>query len=317
MDVIEEYKKQLKDSGMHHASKEFKEAVEKKKAELSNQPQQTTQPQKTEKNEEKMSVLQKKSHQTELEIDVTKSYTFKMVDPNPPKFWVVPKLSRVFDNEEKRYRQIRYNKLAESPFVDEQDESLDVDVAFIRFVNGELTVSGRDAILIKYLINLPEFKPNNQLGYSKYLFDLDDKDLKIKEKADFDDKVTDAKVIIKECAEKDPRLLADFVRSRFNYAPLEFNIDAIKLHANACAEQFPHDFINDLNNPIHRVKGSVARGLGKVFDVVGGTVKSLKTGNTVYTFDANKRWDDEITSWILKESQPAKDFYSELVNGLD
>src|SRR5690606_16510757 len=142
---IEKFKAELREQGLHHASKDFKDKVAEFEEELEKKQKEkeleakvlsdfsvidTVKPKEKEEKPKQKVIVKRERKQ----YDPNKTYLFKMVKPTAR--WVVPREARVWDKEENRYREIRYNRLADSPYVDEQDEFMPTERVAPSFING-------------------------------------------------------------------------------------------------------------------------------------------------------------------------------------
>jgi len=297
MENKEELEEKLK--SLHHASKEAKEIKAKlKELEEGSQPE-------PEKEQEK-----KQERQT-MEINPNKSYLFRL-EKKSTGFWVLPRRDKVWDEKQQRIREIRYSQMEESPYVDEQDEDAPEARIAPRFKDGVLMVSGKDRSLINYLLahdaNAEKgnnIAPQNQ-KVLKHRYRLIVQEDKILKERQFREEVRKAQNLI---ADADIRKLDDFMRSHFRFIQQEFNKDALINKAYEKAERYPELFTKDFNNPKHAIKATVQRGMqAGHFSVKNGLVKG-KDGTTILKFNPSEKYDEALTSWVMKGSQEAKDFF--------
>ena len=320
--------KELRDSGLHHSSAEYKSkkaeleaqiTEEAPKAELEAQPEEQApivQEEQVQKPSPKPQVKVEEEKSNTMEINPSKSYLFKLQKKSTG-FWVLPRRDKVWDEKEQRIREIRYSQMEESPYVDEQDEDAPEARIAPRFKNGELLVSGKDKPLINYLLahdaNADKgnnIAPQNQ-KVLKHRYKLILTEDKASKERQFREQVRKAGNLI---ADADVRKLEDFMRSHFRFIQQEFNEDELVSKAYEKAGRYPELFLNDFNNPKHAIKATVQRGMaGGMFSVKNGLVKS-KNGATILKYDPSGKYDEALTSWIMKGTQEAKDFYEILDN---
>lgn len=304
--------------GLHHASKRAKEI----KRLLEDQGEVESAPDKVAQ-EEVATVAEIPSVQTEksvekvmstesqgFKVNPRKTYTFKSKNKGR---WILPNISRVWDEKEQAIREIRYNRLSNSPFLDEQDESLSEDREAIIFNHGVLHVSGRNKALVEYIMQFdgifgkPHVLPENM--YLRNTIQLNDPEVMLEKQAELEDLILEAKIIISKAAKTNVSALEDFLRSEFQYHKENPSDNELKVFANSQADVNPKAFINDFDNPKHKIKSDVLRGLEKgVFTIEDGNIKVLSTGMVVFKIGPKDKFEESLTNWILSDDPDAKSF---------
>lgn len=323
---LQELKETLKEQGLHHATKEFKEAVEQRKAELEAQltgggeEETTTEKVEKPKVEEVAPKPQPKKveeeEKSDMVIDSNKSYTFRLLKKTAST-WFLPRTGRAWDDKEQRPRDIRYCKTEDSPYLDEQDEHSREERLAPIFKDGILRVSGKNKALIQYLMAHDAYAGKGgkvlteNMKFPKY--ELEDNSKAAKTERQFREEVRKANNVI---AEANIDALENLMRSHFRFIQNEFNEDELVAKAYEKAAKHPTVFTEDFNNPKHAIKAKVQRGLHQViFSAKQGVVRLTDSNSVVLKYDnTSKRFDDAITEWILKGSQEAKDFEKILDN---
>ncbi len=95
-----------------------------------------------------------------FEIDPKKTYIFEtLVKSEFPRSENLGATTKAHDPVKKRYRELRYIPVAESIFVDEQDESYDeYHLPPLVFHHNQLVAGGEDIRLMEYLLNHPLYE---------------------------------------------------------------------------------------------------------------------------------------------------------------
>ncbi len=121
-----------------------------------------------------------------FEIDPNKTYIFEtLVKSEFPRSENLGPVTKAFDPIQKRYRDMRYIPVAESIFVDEQDESFDnVHLEPLVFYRNVLYVVGEDRRKMEYMLNHPLYEHSPfRVANRPAFFTLADKDVQEEIKA--------------------------------------------------------------------------------------------------------------------------------------
>lgn len=121
-----------------------------------------------------------------FQIDPNKTYIFEtLVKSEFPRNENLGAITKAFDPLQKRYRDMRYVPVAESIFVDEQDESFnELPLPPLVFHRNVLYAAGEDIRLMEYLLNHPLYEHSPfRVANRPAFFTLADKDVQEEIKA--------------------------------------------------------------------------------------------------------------------------------------
>lgn len=299
--------KEMRDSGIHHSSAEYKE----KKAELEAQIAEESAPaiQKEQVKEEKPKV----EKNMVFEVDPNSSYTFKL--NRVERLRIIPREATIWDEKEGRIRKIRYVRTEESPYVDEQDENSVVERAPISFTNGTKVVSGRDRALINYLLaydgngGKKKILPaNNSI---KNLYTLYDPNAKARAERQLEELRNKARNLVQEA---DYEKLRAYIRSTYGAVPT--SEDEAKAYAYGKISTLPKPgkphaaelIIEDFNNPKHMLKAKIQEALSAgVIKTSNDKIMVGATGALIIRYDSKSgRFDEVLANHILKGGEDAE-----------
>lgn len=218
----------------------------------------------------------------------------------------IPSTARVWDEHEQRIRQVKLTQTEDSPYLDEQDPEARTLPSLI-FNKGKLTLTGREANKIKYLLALDgnsakeKVLPENRR--EKGLFSLRDFAEEKRQSLAKLERELDAQTIVKET---DVEKLQVFLQSRLG---VKLELDEVKERAYKLAKANPSAFIDHLNDPIHEMKAKFQNLVSDGTVIVDkGDVILTASKQVIYNYDPAKvsRVDEDVAKFCLTQSPEAK-----------
>lgn len=320
---IDKQLQELKDKGIHHASKEFKDLKAKLESQLTEEePTEETpaqvateevvaEPKPQPIKEEKPQKQEEKKMETAF--DVNANYTFLL--NRKENLRIIPREATVWDEEEGRPRKIRYVRTEESPYVDEQDENSVVDRSPIIFTKGSKTVSGRDKALLQYLLaydgnsGKKKILPSN--NGVKNLYTLHDPTAKARNERKLEEVRNKARNLVQEA---DYERLKAYIRS--TYGVVARDEDEAKAYMYGKISTLPKPgkpsaaelILEDFNNPKHLLKAKIQEALQKGVIKTGNDKISVgATGALLIRYDSKTdKFDEVLANHILRGGEDAE-----------
>lgn len=247
----------------------------------------------------------------ELNIDPSKSYTFRLKGDYAP-IWYFPSKMKTWDDDKKKSRAIRVVSIEDSPYVDEQDEDAKSDSKSIIFTNGKLILQGTEKSRIKYLLasdgisGKKTILPENM--HLKDKFELENKELVIKSKLDREENEEKARKLVNDSKTEE---LRNYLRSVYLTDVDNLSDDEIKLEAKNKVKTDAKEWLEGFNNPKHEIKANIQKLFSKgELDDTGSVIKWRKTGGVIMNYDdkSDVRADDALTKFIMAGGKEADDF---------
>lgn len=249
-----------------------------------------------------------------LKIDPTKTYKFKIVDPNAKKsrHYGLSNRSEVYDGT--RRRIMRYVPYMESIWLDEQDPSVKVIDSdhYINFHIGELRVDGKDKNLITFLLKHDRFKGNpNPISGRGPIFDIDDPEAEAKKLLESNEKMKDAIVAALSASDEDSKVYFYILFGR-----TEENINTIKSLVADYAKKHPAQFLDIIADPRTKRKYLIKKGLDtQKIKIKHSMLKWGMSDSDILQLDPTVEPIHYITNWSLSEA--GKEFVTLLKRQLD
>jgi hypothetical protein len=303
---IDRQLQELKDKGVHHASKEFKELKETLEAQLTGGTA-TTLPKQTKNKEE--------AQQEDMDFDPNVNYTFRL--NRREKLRIIPREATVWDEELQKPRKIRYVKTEDSPYVEEQDELSVADRNPIMFKDGIKVVSGSDKAMIKYLLaydgNQGKKKTLPQNRTIKGLYSLFDPTAKARAERLLEETRHKARGVVHDASFEQ---LSAYIRS--TYGVVVKTEDEAKSYVYGKISTIPNNgkksaaelILTDFNNPKHALKAAIQMALQKgAIKLEGDKITTGSTGALIVRYDSKDtktRYDEVLASHILKGGEDAE-----------
>lgn len=314
--TLEELKAQLE--GVHHASKEAKE-LKKQIEEMEGVAGNVHEKEPEVKTKSEKKILKKMEEDLDFKINPDKTYTFQLQTESQGQV-TLPKQVKVWDEAKGKLRTIRYSKTEESPYLDEQDEGAEMERSEVKFNKGLLVVSGRNAPLINYLLafdgNSEKDKINPSNKHYKGMYRLENEGEKVRASKEKRESIRKAMNVVADASQED---LTAFLRSQFRFNPesdikVDNKEDALYDKAYAYAQSKPDVFIEDFNNPRHKIKSDLQQAFEKQVLTIDNkdVIRWKSTSGEILKYDSSKvRADEALTVWALS-SKEGKEFIKEL-----
>lgn len=242
--------------------------------------------------------------------DKSRMYRFELIGSgkNHKGRYIIPTESTVYD-EEIGYREVRLSPTENSPYVDEQRDNARASNQTIIFSKGRLSISGREAYKLNYLMALDHnADKKNAKAKSIYKYRL------IDEEKVFKDLATIKKLRIKAQSmllDANKEELADWLRSEYNFTPKVNTVDELVNKALAYAERDPEHAIRTFNSEDSRMKSRLIQAFKKKVLVNNkGKVSWGDTGTEIKVFKitTDNKLTDQMVDWISKGSEDSTEF---------
>lgn len=255
---------------------------------------------------------------TDQEFDYSKNYKFELTKKHSGNF-IIPSEARIWDVYTNKQRKIRYSDVEDSPFYDEQDPDSTTSGETIKFIKGELYVSGAQRNKLLYLLaydgnaDKERITPNKHPLFRYKLVD---------EEQEFKDKTSLRKLKIKvqnALLEASKEELLDFLTSEYNYNPKTGSHDELLEVAMKKADQNPSLVSKLFNTEESRMKAKFVRAFkDQIIKDTKGVITWVDSGIEINTFKLKE--GEKITQlmwdWVSKNSKESNDFVKKLATKL-
>lgn len=241
-----------------------------------------------------------------FEIDPNVTYEFIRLDGYTNPKHIQPE-AVIWCEATNQKRKIRLAKLEKSPYEDEQSD-LAVTENSIIIKGSSFFVDGTEEFKIRYLLAHDsnadkKMTDSSNLPY-KGLYKLRDIGAEQKAKIDKEEKIIDAKIIIKQATDEE---LDTFLRSTLGVGK-GVEKDFLRTKAYSLAEIIPDEFLTKFKDPSNKIRVAYQKLVedGTVIEKEGEVILK-SSGEVIYRY-TNKvgRVDNDITKFILTDSKEAK-----------
>ncbi len=307
--TLEELKKQYEDLYKKKAYHGWDEkALQEKIDEFGKEEEQDEPKAKTKKQESFKGVV----------MDTNKSYHFRLKHVANPRT-IMPRESKVWDEDTDSTRTIRLSAVEDSPYLDEQDPDSPIDSTTVIFTDGEVKIDGREKHKIKFLLAFDGYDgkkkilPNSEAVRDMYELVDHDKlnDASVKRA----EAVMDAQTIIRQAKKED---IASFLSAVYLEPVSQMNEGEIKSKAYHYAEVDPKIILEEFTDPKHKIKADIQKLFGKNELVDSdGVIKWKDTEGVIMNFDESKvRADEALAKWVLVGDKGTKEFKERMATKL-
>lgn len=258
----------------------------------------------------------------DLEIKFDRMYEFELQPINGKQhegLYIIPSEALVWDESQGKVRRIRLCDGETSPYVDEQSEWAKKTRTLVTFKRGKYSTSGSKENVVRYLlaydgnVDKSRTNPNNKALTFKYklkdheeLFRKSASDIKLELKA---------KQLLADAESTD---LKEFLVSYFHYVPKTETEEELFAIAMSKAEDNPQFVLENFKTETQKTKFKIIEGFkNEILINTKGVVTWAETGLEVGKFgDDQHKMSDDMTTWVIKGTKDAKEFFTKLSDAL-